>query len=389
MSTIHLHGDTHVGRVRTNNEDTFIATMLWNNRHALLAVIDGLGGYEGGEIAAQIARDTLIRDLTGAAGGQCLELLKTAVIDANNAIVAYKEEHRECAHMGCVLTAGIIEERDDNTLLHTVHVGDTRLYRYHQGLLEKLTHDHSLVGYREEIGELSEEEAMNHPKRNLVDRVVGDIERSGDEGVFIDAAVFPLEPGTQLLFCSDGLTDLVTSHEITRVLAHDEDTPQEKTQALIALALDHGGRDNVTVVVATVDGRPFPIAEPEPETPADDAIPVVDAREHKPHRRWGMILAAVVTLALLGAVGYWLLGRSEKAPKPAATPTAPTVVDTVAVSPQVTEEQPVDSITASHRDSLRAQLEAVQQRRAEVNDSLDAIARRLQDELSKTETTAP
>lgn len=374
MNNILFYGDTNVGRVRDNNEDAFITTALWDKRHALLAAIDGLGGYEGGEVAAAIARDTITSSLEHSRGGDCLTLLKEAVTRANNAIVEHKTAHSEHAQMGCVLTAAIVELRKDNIVLYTVHVGDTRLYSYRHGTLEKITHDHSLVGYREEIGELTEEEAMNHPRRNLVDRVVGEDKRTPDDRNFIEASVRSLEPGTQLLFCSDGLTDLVTSAEIKRVLTRDDDTLKHKCQNLINLALEHGGRDNVTVVLAAIEG------ETRNATTADDDTNEVTEpaktdpeKPAKRHSRAPLVIAALVTLTVLGAIAYYFLkrGNAEPMPKPVTTPV---VVDTVTVSDSVPAI--VDSV-ALRADSLQRELEATQHQR----DSLDAKMQDIQNQI--------
>ncbi len=375
MNNIHFYGETNVGRVRGNNEDAFIATTLWDDKHTLLAAIDGLGGYEGGEVAADIARGSIIEALDNARGGDCLALLKEAVTRANNAIIDYKESHPALAQMGCVLTAAIIEVTPDNTVLHTAHVGDTRLYRYCRGNLDKLTRDHSLVGYREEIGELTEEEAMSHPRRNLVDRIVGQERHSADDRNFIDAASFPLEPGTCLLFCSDGLTDLVTTAEIKRVLAH-EGTLDEKCRQLISLALDHGGRDNVTVVLAHIDGT---AAHPQEEDTVAGEPPATPKR----HKRAPLVLAILVTLAAIAAIAYFALRHNHPA-QPTPVP-APMPVDTVVVTDSATLATDTVALRA---DSLRRALDAVQQRRVELNDSLDGVVNDIRSQLNRLNPTA-
>ena len=145
-----FHGQTDTGRVRDNNEDAFVLQRIWDNDHLLCVVIDGLGGYEGGEVAAEIAATTIINYLEVNHGAKTLELLKQAVVEANNAIVAGKADRPELAKMGCVLTASIIDLQARQ--LNVAHVGDTRLYRIVGGNIAKLTHDHSIVGYLEETG---------------------------------------------------------------------------------------------------------------------------------------------------------------------------------------------------------------------------------------------
>lgn len=249
-------GKTDMGCVRTNNEDSFVAQQLWDENTYLAIAIDGVGGYEGGEIAADIARKTIPEFLSASSNGERVELLKQAVTAANNAIFDAREADSEHGQMSCVLTAAIIDVAQKQ--ISMAHVGDSRLYSYHQGKLKKLSHDHSLIGYREEIGDLSEEEAMHHPQRNVIGRDVGSQKHKANDDDFIEAQVFPLLPNTTLLFCSDGLTDMITSTTITLNLSQ-KGSLEEKATSLIKAALDAGGKDNVTVVL-------FEYLSNEPET---------------------------------------------------------------------------------------------------------------------------
>ena len=238
--------DTDVGQVRFNNEDNLIAQYLWDGQHLLCAVIDGVGGYEGGEVAAEMARDTIIRYLEDFPKGKCLEQLKLAVIDANNEIMRYKAFSPRYAQMGCVLTVALIEL--DNMVINVVHIGDTRLYQYHNGSYKKLTHDHSFVGFLEEEGKLTEEEAMRHPHRNIIDCYLGETNHQFEDEDFVETAIFPILPNSQLLFCSDGLYDMVTSAETCQILKQSI-PPEEKVQMLIDKANENGGKDNITAIV--------------------------------------------------------------------------------------------------------------------------------------------
>ena len=242
-------GQTDTGRVRKNNEDAFVLQHLWDERYILSVVIDGLGGYEGGEVAAGIAADTIRSYLIANKEGKPLELLKKAVVAANDAILAAKEEHPELSEMGCVLTAGIVDLCKRQ--LNIVHIGDTRLYRIADGEMTKLTHDHSLVGYMEDRGQLTEKEAMCHPHRNVIDRFLGEEPHRSDDPNFIDSAIFPLSADEELLFCSDGLYDMLTSPDILRSASRDS---RHMVQSLIDEANRKGGRDNVTAVVVCIEG---------------------------------------------------------------------------------------------------------------------------------------
>lgn len=264
--TATFYGATDTGRKRTNNEDSYIACEIWDGRHLLLAAIDGIGGYEGGEVAAEIARSTITDDVSSRPGSDCLELLKQAVTHANNAIVEHKSSDPDRSQMGCVISSAIISL--DERRIYMVHVGDSRLYQYTAADgLHKLSHDHSLVGYREEIGMLTEQEAMNHPQRNIIERSLGDELHSVDDPNFLDAGIFPIFGPTQYLFCSDGLSDMVYSAQITSVLS-SEDSAENEVTRLIAMANEAGGKDNITAVVAKID---MPAAEPEHEEPEEAA----------------------------------------------------------------------------------------------------------------------
>ncbi len=248
-----VYGNTDTGLIRTNNEDSYIAQTIWDNNHWLLVVIDGLGGYEGGEIAATIAKETVIDAMDKYSGRDCLDIIMQAVTDANNAIYDKRIVTEGLEGMGCVMTAAILDL--NNKQLNVAHVGDTRLYRYVNSQLEKLTHDHSFVGTLEDEGRISEEDAMRHPRRNLIDRIVGDEQKDINTSRFIEAAVFPVAKGEQYLLCSDGLSDMLTSSEITSVLC-ESNSPKKKVQQLISIANEHGGKDNVTAIVANVFSAP-------------------------------------------------------------------------------------------------------------------------------------
>lgn len=248
-----VYGNTDTGLVRTNNEDSYIAQTIWDNNHWLLAVIDGLGGYEGGEVAATIAKGTVIEAMDKYSGRDCLDVVMQAVTDANNAIYNKRIITEGLEGMGCVMTAAILDL--SKRQLNVAHVGDTRLYRYVNGQLEKLTHDHSFVGTLEDEGRISEEDAMKHPRRNLIDRIVGDEQKDVNTSCFIEAAVFPIANGQQYLLCSDGLSDMLTSSEMASVL-HESISPKKKVQKLIKSANEHGGKDNISAIVANVFSAP-------------------------------------------------------------------------------------------------------------------------------------
>ena len=266
MEGVVYFGESHEGKVRTNNEDAFVVQPIWNERNLLAVVIDGVGGYEGGEVAAAIARDSIVEYLEKYYNGERLELLKQAVVYANNRIYEERLANSKLSNMGCVLTAILIDAEDNRVNL--AHVGDTRLYQYAFGEIKKLSHDHSLVGYREEIGDLTEEEAMNHPQRNIISRDVGSKQLDGGED-YVDAESFPFEYKSSFLLCSDGLSDLVTSAAMKEVLEM-EISVAEKVKLLIERANEAGGKDNITVIIVESD-REEPVLKDNGEAAAGQA----------------------------------------------------------------------------------------------------------------------
>lgn len=276
MKPVSFYGASDLGRIRTNNEDDFIAQYIWDKSHVLAVVIDGVGGYEGGEVAAALAHATIVEYLENYPDGERLELLKQAVISANNKINMERELQPEYSHMSCVLTAVLIEL--EARRINMAHVGDTRLYEYAEGILSKLSHDHSLVGYREEIGDLTEEQAMRHPQRNIISRDVGSSVLDTGTKDYIETAVFPLLADSSLMLCSDGLCDMVTSAQMTEVFRAGR-SAEDKVHELIALANEAGGKDNVTVVVVDIeldDKKEAPVAA------AIEKIPVKKKKTKKP-----------------------------------------------------------------------------------------------------------
>lgn len=240
-------GQSSSGKVRTNNEDSFYVDHIWDENTVLAIVADGLGGCEKGEVASSLAVDSIVSYLSTYSNGDRLELLRQAVIAANNAIIKKQEEIPNASNMSTVITVTIFD-----TLAHLVymaHVGDTRLYQFtlDQGLV-KLSHDHTLVGYKEEQGELSELEAMSHPKRNEISKILGAAFVDVNSKKFVELNSFDLYAKSTYLLCSDGLYDMITSSEISDILGKDDEL-SHKINKLIERANDAGGKDNITVLL--------------------------------------------------------------------------------------------------------------------------------------------
>lgn len=237
---------TDTGRRREHNEDAFFC----DPEEGLFAVIDGVGGQAGGEVASAEAREVIYRRLLHRTGTP-EERLREAVTNANSKIYLRSKEDPLLIGMACVLTTALIEE----DRLYVAHVGDTRLYKIHNGRITKLTRDHSLVGVREDNQELSEYEAMHHPRRNEILRDVGSELHDPFDEDFIDIHEIPFEADSALLFCSDGLTDLVPSRVLLRTVCEHAGNPQAAVEMLIDFANEAGGTDNITVVI--VEGPSF------------------------------------------------------------------------------------------------------------------------------------
>lgn len=290
---IRFCGLTDTGKRRTNNEDAFVAEKLDDNT-VLAVVIDGVGGYEGGEVAAEIAQKEIPSYMKEFNRGERLELLKQAVVCANNTIFDRRQLDTARPNMGCVLTSALIDA--DRKVIDMVHVGDTRMYQYQNGELLKLSHDHSYVGYLEEIKELTEEQAMHHPRRNEISRSVGEERHGVSDRSFLEAVEHPLLPDSILLLCSDGLTDLVTSAQIVSIL--EQNVPlEEKTKQLINAANEAGGKDNITVVLVEC-----PATKDDPNEQEGPAAQNHDGTETLERGRKDFILAiiafAIVALSL-------------------------------------------------------------------------------------------
>ncbi|OFW60639.1 MAG: hypothetical protein A2133_05705 [Actinobacteria bacterium RBG_16_64_13] len=221
------------GLVRPANEDSFFL------RNGLYAVCDGMGGARGGEVASQMACLGLLALNPASAGPQDL---RAAISNTNHAIVQRSVAEEHLVGMGTTLTTVLM--RDGHLTL--AHVGDSRAYLLHGGILTQLTEDHSWVGEMVRRGELTPAQAAVHPHRSVITRALGT-----DGELAPDLAEMPVMVGDRIVLCSDGLTGMVSDAEIAELLGRDED-PQRAAELLVKAALAGGGEDNVTVVVIDV-----------------------------------------------------------------------------------------------------------------------------------------
>lgn len=338
MNPFLIAGQTDVGQRRKNNQDTFICSTIWSESSALLAAIDGVGGYAGGDRAAAIAKES-IEQYMATPNGDPLSMLREAVVFANNQINAQREQNPQLAQMCCVLTTAVADSRTQK--LYFVHVGDTRLYRYRRGVLEKLTHDHSMVGVREDANELTEAEAMQHPRRNEILREVGSMAHRVDDPDFLESGETDFLPGDLLLLCSDGLTDMITQAQIRSVLDQNLSLEKQVTE-LIRLANKQGGNDNITVVLArnTAPASPQPVVP----TPADQTLqskpvskpapvdnPKPTSGKTEPAKRSLTGFWILIGLVLAGTIAglVWYQNQSPSQSDPLVSGNPPMVTDPV------------------------------------------------------------
>ena len=228
-------GATDQGRIRANNQDAMYADS------GLFVVADGMGGHQGGEVAANLA----VRTLTNAERSD-REQLREAVAEANRVVHQTALEEAELHGMGTTLTTLAVSQEANTHQFVILNVGDSRVYRHRDGQLEQLTEDHSYVAELVRRGELDDEAAQAHPYRNMLTRAIG-----VHAEVEIDEWLLEPVSGDRFMLCSDGLTNELADVEIAEQLGFDKD-PSTTAKALVGLANKRGGRDNSTVLIVDV-----------------------------------------------------------------------------------------------------------------------------------------
>lgn len=244
-------GMTDVGQVREHNEDDFY---LSEGEDALCIVADGMGGHRSGEVASALAikamveyyRETMAdyseaEDISGASPEQ--HRLSRAVQTSNRAVFSAASSNEAYRNMGTTIVSGFFTERG----VYLAHIGDSRCYRLRGTMLEQRTEDHSLANEYVRMGILSAEDVEYFPYKNVITRACG-----LSEDVEVDIHYEELEPGDVYLFCSDGLSDMVSDAEIN-VIMNDASDLDEMCRELVERANNNGGADNITVVLAKIE----------------------------------------------------------------------------------------------------------------------------------------
>ena len=299
--SLHLRvgGRSDVGMQRQDNQDSMYAGPQ------LVAVADGVGGAARGDVASRLTI-TAMMPLDTSVIDDPRHALQSAADDADTSIRETVSTHNSMAGMSTTLTA-LLAAGDELTL---AHIGDSRAYRLRGGRLEQLTRDHTLVQALIDDGQITEEEALTHPRRSWIMRAL-----DGRGSPEIDLTALDLEAGDRYLVCSDGLSSYVDEREIAAALAADD--PQVAADRLVDLALRAGGSDNITCIVAdpvdgdgdgdaasqdAIIGGAIAEAEPPELDPAPAVATVADAprqRHRAPGRSVGRRLAVVACIVVI------------------------------------------------------------------------------------------
>jgi protein phosphatase len=272
--TVHAFGVTDTGYVRHRNEDHFLIAELSKTLHAqqtslqqpdvmeahdhghLLIVADGMGGHAGGEVASRLATEKVQEFMLDAVewftdpladdGDEVIVSLQNALKAADAEITRAAEKRPKLQSMGTTLTLAFFLRGE----LYIAHAGDSRASLFRHGHLARLTRDHTLAAELVRRGELAPEKVATHRLRHVVTNIIG----GPTPGVAAEIAHATVEPGDRLLLCTDGLSDMVPDADVAAIMREHPD-PEDACHALMADALDRGGNDNVTVVIATFESE--------------------------------------------------------------------------------------------------------------------------------------
>ena len=239
-------GITDKGRVRPTNQDIYRLEVRPEKESAFVLVCDGMGGANAGNVASRFAADSFLADAAGALDSAPDEIMRHktmlhALEKANDTVFGLAGRQPEFRGMGTTLVSAFVQGRDASIM----NVGDSRAYIMSGGTLRQISEDHSYVEEMRRLGRISEADARSHPQKNLITRAVG-VDATVDGDLFEQT----LADGDILLLCSDGLTGMVEDEKIAEVLAK-AGTLEDKGRELLTLALEGGGRDNITVALFT------------------------------------------------------------------------------------------------------------------------------------------
>lgn len=241
---MNVFSGTDVGLRRKINQDyVFASEFPVGKLPNLFLVADGMGGHNAGDFASRFVVNTVKELIEKSAETEPIPLIEAAIQKANALLREEADKKEEFWGMGTTIVAAtIIDGR-----VYVANVGDSRLYLIEQSGMKQITQDHSLVEEMVRIGQLTKEEARLHPDKNIITRAIG-----ASATVQVDFFVFELEQKNQILMCSDGLTNMVEDAEIWKIACTDR-ILKVRAEELIRVANDHGGKDNIAVILIEPD----------------------------------------------------------------------------------------------------------------------------------------
>ncbi|BAB06224.1 Stp1/IreP family PP2C-type Ser/Thr phosphatase [Halalkalibacterium halodurans] len=232
---------TDVGKVRPHNEDN--GTIMEKNGQLLVVVADGMGGHQAGDVASKMATELLKEAWEEASLSPSSQesegWLRNQVLHVNESLYHYAQKHEECQGMGTTLVAAIV----DKERVTIAHIGDSRAYLLNEHGFSQKTRDHSLVNELVRTGQISDEEAEHHPRKNVLLRALGT-----ELDIKLDLTTFSWEPDDVLLLCSDGLSNKLSNEDFARYMSGTKEV-NETAREMVQLANDRGGEDNITVAL--------------------------------------------------------------------------------------------------------------------------------------------
>lgn len=234
-----MYSGTDIGRRRSVNQDyVYVSETPVGNLPNLFIVADGMGGHNAGDFASAFAVRVMVSSVEEDADFNPIKVIRHGIEVANHELIEQAKKSEERAGMGTTMVVATVV----GNYVYVANVGDSRLYVVGDHITQ-ITQDHSLVQEMVRMGELTKEDARNHPDKNIITRALG-----AEENVNIDFFDFRLGQDSNILMCSDGLSNMVSDEEIHKIIQVGADV-QEKGKTLLDLANEHGGKDNIAVVL--------------------------------------------------------------------------------------------------------------------------------------------
>ena len=235
---------TNVGVRRNTNQDyVYFSEENVGNLPNLLVVADGMGGHKAGEVASELAVNAVLQSLKENKNTDKITLIEEAIAAANGRVLDMAVSDEKYKGMGTTLVVATLDEN----MLYVANVGDSRLYLIDDEGIRQITRDHSLVQEMVSIGELDKESARTHSRKNVITRAVG-----VEKNLMADFFEVDVKPGTKILLCSDGLTNMVEDVDIQSIIEASGNDLEDVVHKLIDSANENGGLDNIAVVLAEV-----------------------------------------------------------------------------------------------------------------------------------------